>query len=349
MSPPAAARLLTVFAPFMTAGGAGLSPSINGAPPIYALPVGFNLYETLCLNLPWKRDETGDGKVAWRELRVPGSERVEATHPEALTWRPRKVQLVPDPQSGMVSAMKFEKGDSTRLGWSDPNLGYKEENDKSTPIRMREGRPVWRDAGHLFLFPKGASGSGQSRAAYRRPDVVETAFKIQDGSKPIRIVVYGMRTDMKMKVFEWVRSEIEIPVSLGRQTQLGAKVVKQQELAERAAFYLSSSIKSLYPREGAGNRSALGSLAARAERQYWLALEREFGPMMQEMSRLDPDLPDGAPEDARAGERWRTSIVTAAQREFENAAKDMDADAKALERLVKSRARLSSSLRKHIL
>src|SRR5207244_1069096 len=38
--PAAAARLLTTIAPFMTAGGAGLSPSLNGAPPWYALARG---------------------------------------------------------------------------------------------------------------------------------------------------------------------------------------------------------------------------------------------------------------------------------------------------------------------
>lgn len=76
---PEAAKLLTTIAPFMTAGGAGLSPSINGAPAIYSLPMGASVFETIALNLPTRRNEIGQGTVAWRNTRVPGEERSEAT------------------------------------------------------------------------------------------------------------------------------------------------------------------------------------------------------------------------------------------------------------------------------
>jgi CRISPR system Cascade subunit CasA len=66
VSVPEGARLLTTVAPFMTAGGAGLSPSINGAPAIYALPLGENLFETLIVNIPLRKQDSGDGLIAWR-------------------------------------------------------------------------------------------------------------------------------------------------------------------------------------------------------------------------------------------------------------------------------------------
>ncbi|HEU4752670.1 MAG TPA: type I-E CRISPR-associated protein Cse1/CasA, partial [Armatimonadota bacterium] len=81
--PAGAARLLTTLAPFMTAGGAGLSPSINGAPAIYALPTGDSLFETLVLNIPIRQADTGSGRVAWRDSRIPGGERSQATMGEA--------------------------------------------------------------------------------------------------------------------------------------------------------------------------------------------------------------------------------------------------------------------------
>jgi CRISPR system Cascade subunit CasA len=345
---PAAARLLATFAPFMTAGGAGLSPSINGAPAIYALPLGQSLFETICANLPLQKQESGTGKVAWLDTRKPGTERTQATTTEALTWRARAVQLSVDEATNSISSMKFEKGDSTRLSWIDANLGYRYDKDKVTPIRMRENKPIWREAGPLLLLSQKSSGAGEDKVVYQRPDVINTAFKSSSLQHPVRIVAYGMRTDMKMKVFEWVRTTFEVPVKLGQSTRLGAIVQLELDLAEKMASALSSSVKQLYPREGAGNKAALGNLADRCERAYWQHLENQFQPLMAAFAEIDENAPDNPTLIAETATRWRDAIKRIAIQQFEIAAQDMDADSDALERQVKARIKLRSSLKKHL-
>lgn len=344
-----AARLLTTLAPFMTAGGAGLSPSINGAPAIYALPIGHSLFETVILNLPTRRQETGKGAVAWRDPRSPGGERNKATTTEALTWRARAVQLIPEHREGqgwIVRAMQFEKGDSTRLTWIDSNLAYRYEAEKITPIRMREGRPLWRDAGPLLLLQQRTAGSGEEKVAFQRPDVVQVSFEVFGDAKPVPIKAYGMRTDLKMKVFEWAQASWRVPARLGRSSRLGAIVHSEIELADRAASALRTGLRMLYPREGAGNKAALGCLTTRCERAFWQHLEREFPQLMARFAELPDDAPDtpGLIESAR--KPWREAIGKVAKDQFELAAKDMDADSDALERQVKARSRLKSTLRK---
>lgn len=351
MTVPEVARVLTTFAPFMTAGGAGLSPSINGAPAIYALPTGKSLFETICLNIPLSTRNSGDGQIAWRNSREPGVERNQATTSEAFTWRPRKVQIVPSkgPEGNtVVSKMKFQKGDSTRFPWIDPNLGYRYSKDKVTPVRMREGRPIWREAGPLMLLSQKSTGSGKDRVAFQRPDVVALACSARLPNEPLKIVAYGMRTDMKMKVFEWVRGTLELHPKLGRSNRLGAIVHSELELADKAAFDLTSSIKHLYPRDGAGNKSALANLAGRCERAYWQRLELNFQPMMTAFAELDDDAPDNPELITATAKPWREAIERFAKGQFELAAKDMDADSDALERQVKARVRLHNSLRKHL-
>jgi CRISPR system Cascade subunit CasA len=347
LTPAAAARLLTTIAPFMTAGGAGLSPSINGAPAIYALPMGSNLFETLILNLPTRLQESGKGVVAWRSTRSPGQERTEATTPEAMTWRPRAVQLIPEELEDqvIVRRTKFEKGDSTRLTWIDSNLAYRYESDKVTPVRMREGRPLWRDAGPLLLLQGRTLGSGEQKVAYQRPDVVQAAFEIMEGKGPVPIKAYGMRTDMKMKVFEWAEVGWRIPEVLGRSPRLGAIVHSELDLAERAVFGLRSALKVLYPRDGAGNKEALGCTTSRCERIFWQRLEREFTPLMSRFAELPEDAPDTPEIVKTARQPWREAIGTTAKEQFESAAKDFDADSDALERQVRARAKLTSALR----
>lgn len=345
----ASARLLTTLAPFMTAGGAGLSPSINGAPAIYALPTGESLFETIVLNLPIRNRDSGNGAVAWRSTRKPGEERTHATTVEAMTWRARAVQLIPEASSDgtiWVRSMKFEKGDSTRLSWIDANLAYRYEADKVTPVRMREGRPLWRDAGPLLLLQQRSVGSGEDRIAFQRPDVIQNAFEIVGGQRAVPINVYGMRTDMKMKVFEWAEASWRVPAHLGKSSRLGAIVHGEIDIAERGASALRGALKALYPREGAGNKAALGCLSSRCERAYWQHLEREFAPLMFRFAALPEDAPDQPNLIEGARKPWRDAIKKLAKQHFEFAAKDMDADSDALERQVKARTKLNNTLRK---
>jgi CRISPR system Cascade subunit CasA len=347
-----AARLLTTIAPFMTAGGAGLSPSINGAPAIYALPTGKNLFETIVLNFPLRNQDSGDGATAWRSRRSPGHERSQATTIEALTWRPRQIQMVPEignAASVFVRKMKFEKGDSTRFEWIDANLAYRYDKDKVMPIRMRESRPLWRDAGPLLLLNEAEHGLGDRKFSFRRPDVVEHAFAITNTDDSLSVQVYGMRTDMKMKVFEWAKSDWTVPSKLGRSTRLGSLVQRELDRAEQAAYRLRSCIKALFPHEGAGNKGALGTIADRCERAYWQRLENGFHPLMTAFASLDPEAPDDPALIATTAKAWRGAIRSLALVQFESAAEDMDADGDALERQVRARTRLNNMLRKVLL
>jgi len=350
-----AAQWLVTIAPFMTAGGAGLSPSINGAPGIYVLPRGESLFDTIVMNLPLRiEQESGGGAVAWRSSRIPGGERTQATAIEALTWQPRRIQLVPEKDKWgniRVRRMKFEKGDRANpdLDWIDPNLAYRYGKEKRSPIRMREGRPLWRDAGPLVLLRSTDHGQSERRVVFRRPDVVEQVFTSIARHGRLAIHAYGMRTDLKMKVFEWGRARWDVPAKLGRSTRLGDLVHQELERAEVAVYTLRDQIRKLFPRDGAGRKEALRSIADRCERAYWQRLERGFAPLMSAFAELDPD---EAPNDpgliAEAASEWRRTIERLALEQFECAAKDMDADGGALERLVCARTRLTAKLRKVI-
>ena len=345
-----AARFLTTIAPFMTSGGAGLSPSINGAPSIYALPIGQSVFETIVINIPLRMNqESGSGLVAWRSERIPGSERTQATTVEALTWRPRQIQLVPefsDDGNIVVRKMKFKKGDSSRLNWLDASLGYRYEKDKVTPIRMRENRMLWRDAPPLVLLNDNKYGRGETKVYFKRPDVVEHAFVLADSGEPLVIKLYGMRTDMKMKVFEWAKTAWTVPPNLGHSTRLGSLVQQEIDRAEKAAYALRSCIKVLYPRDGTGNKKALGTISARCERAYWQRLEARFQPLLSSFATLDSNAPDEPALIEATARDWRETICRLALKQFDFAAKDMDADGDALERQVRARSRLNNTLRK---
>lgn len=161
-SPTAAAAGLVTMPPFVSSGGAGLMPSINGVPPIYVLPSGKTLFESLTASLISARwlDQyatTGDDLAWWKrpaptivhksnKKKAGMSFRVhrqlsEVGYLHGLTFPARKVRLHPErlnavcSRSGQRSAwcvrtMAFRMGESCleisdHLVWRDPFAAYK--------------------------------------------------------------------------------------------------------------------------------------------------------------------------------------------------------------------------------
>jgi len=344
-----AARWLTVLAPFATAGGRGLSPSINGAPAIYVLPRGKNLFETLMMNISLRSKPTkGQNAVAWRRNDMPGKERNQASILEALTWRPRRVQLVPtlsDDGKVIVNRIKFEEGDKTRLEWIDPNVAYTYKNDKVSPVRMRENRPLWRDAGPLLLLNDRLAKTAGKNSGYSRPDVIETSFKLFDEPSELNVNLYGMRTD-NAKIFEWTKSVLSIPSKLGRSTRLGSLVHEEIELASSVARDLRYAIKLLYPRQGEKAKSPFETLIIRAERMYWLEMESEFDSLMLRFNDFSHDAPDNPELISKARANWREAMKSNALEQFAFASEDIDTDSESIMRRVKAENYLFRKLRR---
>jgi hypothetical protein len=102
--PACAARALTVPGPWYSSGGNGLAKSINGVPPLYAVPGGSNLLEVLARSLVWPDvypDNIGydDPLVPWRYdgFHKKEQERSKPSLLHGLLFLPRRLRLYPEP------------------------------------------------------------------------------------------------------------------------------------------------------------------------------------------------------------------------------------------------------------
>lgn len=77
--------------PWSQSGGAGLTPSVHGAPPIVAIASGRSLAITLGLNLVPLSVDAGAAK--WTGHFVPTDKTTDIPYLEVLTWNPRRVHL----------------------------------------------------------------------------------------------------------------------------------------------------------------------------------------------------------------------------------------------------------------
>ena len=367
--PAAAARLLTTLAPFMTAGGAGLAPTLNGAPPWYALILGKTLFGTLCRNaFVLDRQRLALGKPAWRnDEPLNSSERcIKADLLEGWTWRPRRIQLVPTQMppgapgcctmtnretSVLVRCMKFAAGascDFTLGGWSDPQVPYKIDNNGPKVMRPQEGRQVWRDTGPLALLSKKTYKSGDVTVQFARPQVIEQwtqMMQIYDQEKTLKLALYGMRTDLKMKVFEWYRETLILPAELVMNGTFAARIQAEMERAGSIAYALKRAVQKTYMREGKGNAKAFDELIAYAHRQFWNDVHPAWETLLRESAPLTP-----ADEKAwrQSQKKWWSNLRDKGEAALRSAIGSLDTDAGALKRQVEAEQSFQTALYIHL-
>lgn len=154
MDYPACARALTAVSTFCTSGLQGPS-SINGAPPVYVLINGNNLYETLLFNCIGSATcvapSCSDPPPAWRDNRQigPKTKLAAVSLLEGMTLRARRALLIDDARTQTVSRMHFQAGldfvgyDS----WRDPHTV---NTKKGASLKPSLDKDLWRDLAIIF-------------------------------------------------------------------------------------------------------------------------------------------------------------------------------------------------------
>lgn len=234
VSPASAALGLITFSAFANSGGAGIKPSINGVPPIYVLPVGRNLFETLVLSMivPKHQPKVADtsDRPAWERDAVVerSSERRTVGYLESLTFPARRVRLIPNLTGGIdsrtgewsdiiIRRMVFEQGFSRAKdgeAWRDPFVAYRVRPEGPLSVRPLAGKTLWREYGTLFLtrIPPNEQTSIP-------PSVIEQLAELShfdphaDNAERARLVFrcIGMRIENTSKVCEWVDDTLDVP------------------------------------------------------------------------------------------------------------------------------------------
>jgi len=126
--------------PWTQSGGAGLSPTIHGAPPIMTVAKGTNLANTLGLNLVPLAAKAGE--PTWTGDFVPKNKDSDIPYLDAFTWNARRIRL-PLPTDGgvcwgcgasgvaTIGAIAYLKNEQTKkrankqpFEWQDPAAFY---------------------------------------------------------------------------------------------------------------------------------------------------------------------------------------------------------------------------------
>lgn len=145
---PCVARGLLRLVPWSQSGGAGLTPSIHGAPPIAVIARGESLARTLALNL--SDVDARMGSPTWTGTFQPRPFGARVPLLEALTWNPRRV-LIPAPSEEARCGLCGEVGPSVR------SICFRKNETVKKPTGDGGKKPAfdWRDP--AFRYPPEAA------------------------------------------------------------------------------------------------------------------------------------------------------------------------------------------------
>lgn len=314
--PSCVGKGLAIVPSFTTSGGPGKWKSINGAPPIYTLPVGTTLFESLRASLvtrEFRPDKhlAPEQDLAWwkrssvvRRCKNPGKDGkpvpeqnqhlqlATVGYLHGLTFMPRRIRLkvipmkIPCTRCGQINKwgvqeIVFDAGEHAigSMLWQDPFVSYrpsKKEGGNPYPITPKENIALWREYVGLFLPDKNDLAAGVWRQILR-------VTKGDVDEYAFRCV--GAFTD-EMLFNEWFDAEMRVPLRLLLDPARGEQVRSGFAFAENCSYQLIKHFKRIFvpARESKGKKVNEG-LAKQMQTLYWSALAEKFlGDFVQKMT-----------------------------------------------------------------
>lgn len=339
MSYAEAARNLLAVTAFSTAGVQGYPSTVNGAPPVYVVVRGKNLFATLVLGMMTRADfdRYDDPPPLWRwqGTITPKKEVASTSLLMGLTFPCRRVRLK-DAGNGRVRTMSYSQG-MKFIGYEsfqDPYVPYRIDEKDQTLKNMKPqmDRELWRDLSALVNCQNGKPGA---------PQVVKQAVKLLD-DEAITISAYAVATN-KGAYYDAKREEyVFAKVLLGSQSRW--EVMKNcQQYAERKGQQLRKAFTDLQHELGSDPKNSGGSIEGIKKRKTKAFFEQCYYNFMKE---LKPALEQKSSPLTELESSWKEKTLRAAVDAYDSVIKEENFPARTLVAIQKCRQSLFDKISK---
>lgn len=276
---------------FCVSGTAGPS-SVNNTPPVYAVMIGDNLFETIIVNMLSEKEASplpyGSATVPWRNGRkvLPKENVADVSLLEGLTWMPRRITLLPDEKNVVrrvccQAGLDFKGNDL----WNDPHVPkFKKKDETYGTVKPELARSLWRDAGTLMYDHDGKT--------VRQPQVLRCITNIYDQDEmPIQITVRAVGLVTNQAAYTgWTEEVLAIPSSLLTQQEQAECFREDVSYLETIQSQITDNIQRYVDRARNGSVGKEHEIATQCQ-QYFLhgAHDLLFGTAMDEICGSVPD------------------------------------------------------------
>lgn len=377
LCPACCSRALVAMPAFARAEGRGYTYGVNPGPPLYLLPVGANLFESLTLSLlteGYRRhaDETRHMIAPWSDFDGAACEVEHVGYFEALTIPARRIRLFPDYGSDdcslcgdhsdtlvariyYVPGQRWKRG--SKLWWQDPFVTYtppqpKDKKQQPSGITLKPGRAIWRDYHSLLRIHDGGNQTHEQLAALwlQQLGIALIGDEMRyPASEMIRVRCIGMRVSSDAKIFEWMDEALEAPAGLLRDEGGLFTVKAMMQHADDCA----NSLRAVFNRNFIAKRGRAKKMKeddrekarhCRTARERMLALywEQLAGPFRKAVHH------SGDLEERRQrSEDWARDVVKITREVFNTTVEQLGERGELLRQAAEARNDLSKELKKY--
>ena len=278
-TPAQALRGLLAAQFFCTAMSGGYPSNVNGAPPLFFLPKGENLFETLVLAMV-SADPQNMGTPLWESEReiVPREEVTAASLLYGMLFPSRRLRLIE--YEGTVRQVYYQPGlhFTGFAGWTDPHVAYRVSRKDGTifSIKPSTEREIWRHIGPI-----------EERFDQCAPKVIREFGKIQEerGKTDMPIMAFGVATS-NASFLDMQRGMIRLDSRIADKPEKAGFLAQAVELTEKVASVLQLSLRNMIsPQDSKRGDSEIRQYMHR----YFSECEKEFYGLEATLAGADRD------------------------------------------------------------
>ncbi len=291
---------------FCTAMSGGYPSNVYGAPPIFYLPRGKNLFETMILGMVTLPEEEPERTEPWRNAEeiVPKEDVASTSRLFGMFFPARRIRLTEE--DGMVRRVYYQPGlhFTGFSGWTDPHVAYRMNKDNAmVSVKPRLDREGWRNLGTLAAqFAEGGTGVPVSLKQY---------FEILEerDETSMEVMLFGVVTN-QASYYDVQRGTFTLDTRIASDIQKSAAISEAVSWMDDVGGILRKQLKSMI---ATGNSKR----GANDVQELVHGFYTECEPMFYALSDRVAVSEEGDRENALTG--WRENVRLLAQRIFEKA------------------------------
>ena len=277
ISIPSAFRALCASYVFCVSGTAGPS-SVNNTPPLFAVMIMENLFETIILNMVSKAETAplpyGEGDTPWRTHRIviPKEEVAAVSLIEGLTWMPRRITLIHVEGNDVIENVCCQAGLNFRGNdlWNDPHVPkFRKKDNSFGTVKPELDREVWRDVGSLLY--------DHDSKQIRQPLAIRCLKNVYDDDDLpdwVKIRTAGLITNQAAYT-GWSEAELSIPTSFIYDEEKAKMFREDVHIIELLQGMIYSNVQRFIDKPRTGSSSEEHETASQC-RRYFLKAAHDY-------------------------------------------------------------------------
>ena len=261
IEPEEAVKLILTTYLFCTAAAQGYPSGVYGAPPLFGIIKGKNLFETL-VNTLYPMDRIGihfdDPPVLWRRKSplIPKAEIAETSWLQGMLFPTRRIHLNGDENNHVISVY-LSQGENykNKEAWRDPYVTYRSNEKSVFPLRPHMENPIWRNFCDIIDLP--GNHASQLLRLYR--DLHDDGI--------VNITLYGVETN-NASYLSTHRYDLAFPLHLIREDSI--ELLKMCIAAEEKLLYsLRKNLSDISVVSNVQVHTALDGYEKSCEKSFW--------------------------------------------------------------------------------